>query len=147
MMFREAQIQDIPQIQRVRHAVKENILSDPSLVTDQDCEDYLTRRGKGWVCLVDNQVVGFSIADLAGKNIWALFLDPAHEKRGIGRKLHDLMLDWYFSKTHETVWLSTEPGSRAQHFYETAGWQPAGTYGKGELKFEMSHLDWQSNNS
>ena len=37
MAFREATLQDIPQIQIVRHAVKENVLSDSHLVTDEDC--------------------------------------------------------------------------------------------------------------
>ena len=64
MIYREAQIGDIPQIQSVRNSVKENVLSDPSLVTDKDCEEFLTVRGKGWVCVVDGVVVGFSIADL-----------------------------------------------------------------------------------
>jgi hypothetical protein len=32
MKFREAHINDIPQMQIVRHSVKENVLSDPSLV-------------------------------------------------------------------------------------------------------------------
>ena len=39
MHFREAGLNDIAQIQVVRHAVKENILSDPALVTDADCAD------------------------------------------------------------------------------------------------------------
>jgi hypothetical protein len=62
--FREATIQDIPQIQMVRHSVRENVLSDPGLVTDKDCADYLIRRGRGWVCESDGKIVGFSIADL-----------------------------------------------------------------------------------
>ena len=45
MVFREAVVADIPQIQIVRHAVKENVLSNPGLVTDKDCEIYLTQRG------------------------------------------------------------------------------------------------------
>ena len=64
MIFREALITDIPQIQIVRNEVKENVLSDPSLVTDKDVEDFITRRGKGWVCETDNRIVGFAIADL-----------------------------------------------------------------------------------
>ncbi len=47
MIFRKAQVSDIPQIQMVRHSVKENILSDPALVTDKDCEEFLTVCGKG----------------------------------------------------------------------------------------------------
>jgi hypothetical protein len=65
----------------VRHSVKENILSDPALVTNKDCEDYITVRGKGWVCEIDHSVIGFAIADLKENNIWALFLKPEYEKR------------------------------------------------------------------
>jgi GNAT superfamily N-acetyltransferase len=144
MHFREATIADIPAIQNVRHSVKENVLSDPSLVTDEHCADYISRRGKGWVCEVAGKVVGFAIADLDGHNIWALFLEPAFENRGIGKTLHNLMLDWYFSQQKETVWLSTEPASRAAGFYRVMGWQEAGTYGKAEIKFQMDYQRWQS---
>ena len=138
MIFREATIQDIQQIQVVRNAVKENMLSNPALVPDVDVEDYITRRGKGWVCVIDVVVVGFSIADLVDHNIWALFVDPTCETIGIGKHLHDLMMNWYFSQTNETVWLSTSPGTRAETFYRRQGWIETGLYGKGEIKFEMS---------
>ena len=144
MLFREATIDDIPQIQRVRNSVKENVLSDPNLVTDSDCVDYITRRGKGWVCETEGHIVGFAIADLKENNIWALFLQPDYERKGIGRRLHQLMMDWYFSKTDKTVWLSTAPNSRAETFYRKAGWKEAGIYGKGEIKFEMTPNDWRT---
>lgn len=144
MHYREATTADIRQIQEVRHSVSENILSDPSLVTDDDCADYITRRGKGWVCEVDSRIVGFAIADLQGRNIWALFIRPEWERQGIGRVLHHLMLDWYFSKTAETVWLSTATGSRAEGFYRKLGWDEAGLYGKGEIKFEMTCTKWKT---
>jgi hypothetical protein len=41
IIIREAQPEDIPQIQIVRNSVKENTLSDPGLVTDKDCEEFL----------------------------------------------------------------------------------------------------------
>ena len=99
MQFREATIEAIPQLQIVRNSVKENQLSNPALVTDKDCEEFMTIRGKGWVCEMDNKIVGFSIADLDQNNIWALFIHPDYENKGIGKKLHTLMLDWYFSQT------------------------------------------------
>ena len=142
MNFREALKADIPQIQIVRNSVKENVLSDPSLVSDKDCEEFITVRGKGWVCEINNMIVGFSIADLADHNVWALFVDPAYEGKGIGRELHRLMLDWYFSQTFHTLWLGTEPGSRAERFYRKAGWRHVGMHGKKELKFEMNYDDW-----
>ena len=143
-MIREAQIEDIKQIQIVRNAVKENALSDPKLVTDKDCEEFITQRGKGWVYEIDGKIVGFAIADLRDNNIWALFLHPGFEKQGIGKQLHDTMLNWYFSKTTSPVWLGTAPNTRAEKFYRKAGWKEVGTHGKGEVKFEMSCEMWKN---
>ena len=52
------------------------------------------------------------------------------------------MLQWYFSKTQKTVWLSTAPKSRAEIFYNKAGWEEVGKHGKGEIKFEMTYKNW-----
>jgi len=142
MKIREANIDDIKEIQLVRNAVKENTLSNPNLVTDEDCRIFLTERGKGWVCEIDNQIVGFSIADIQDHNIWALFVNPDFDKKGIGRQLHDIMLNWYFSQTKETVWLGTSPNTRAETFYRKSGWKENGTHGNGEIKFEMTYNDW-----
>lgn len=141
MIFREAHNDDIPQIQIVRNAVTENTLSNPNLVTDDDCFEFLFVRGKGWVCEINNQIVGFSIVDLKENNIWALFVHPNHDKKGIGKQLHQLMLDWYFSQTKETVWLGTAPGTRAEVFYKKQGWKQIGMHDK-ELKFEMTFENW-----
>ncbi len=144
MKIRTAELKDIRQIQVVRNLVKENQLSDPNLVPDKDVEDYMFRRGKGWVCEVGNQVVGFAIADLADNNIWALFVHPEFEKMGIGKKLHDEMMNWYFTQTSKSVWLGTAPNTRAENFYRKAGWKETGVHGKGEIKFEMTIDDWRS---
>jgi len=144
-MIREAREADIKQIQIVRNLVKENTLSDPNLVTDDDCREFMFERGKGWVCEINNDVVGFAIADLKDHNIWALFLNPEFEKQGIGKQLHDTMMDWYFDQTKATVWLGTSPGTRAEAFYKKAGWKVIGTHGNGEVKFEMTYDDWTKN--
>lgn len=144
MKIREAQTEDIKQIQIVRNAVKENMLSDPKFVTDKDCEEFITQRGKGWVCIVDKNIVGFSIVDLKQNNIWALFVHPDFDKQGIGRRLHDIMLDWYFGQTSKNVWLGTAPNTRAEIFYRKSGWTEIGTYGKGEIKFEMTAKKWKT---
>ena len=143
MNFREAKITDIEQIQLVRNSVKENMLSDPSLVTDGDCKVYMQVRGNAWVCEINNIVVGFAYADLMANNIWALFVRPEYEAKGIGKTLHDMMLNWYFDKTKETIWLGTAPSTRAEIFYQIQGWKKAGVHGK-EIKFEMSYADWIS---
>lgn len=144
MILREAGVEDIQQIQVVRNAVKENTLSNPALVPDEDVKEYITNRGKGWVCEVGENIVGFSIVDLKENNIWALFVHPEHEKKGIGKLLHDRMLKWYFEQTKEKIWLGTEPGTRAEQFYRMQGWKEVGMHGKGEVKFEMSYEDWMN---
>jgi GNAT superfamily N-acetyltransferase len=147
MHFREAQPNDIPQIQIVRWAVKENRLSDPSLVTDEDCQHFLFHCGKGWVCEVDDRIVGFSIADLQNNNAWALFVDPAFTQQGIGKKLQRLMLDWYFQQTQSTIWLGTAPNTRAAQFYRMTGWKEIGLQKNGEIGFEMEAAKWEKKTS
>ncbi|MPT31818.1 MAG: GNAT family N-acetyltransferase [Chryseobacterium sp.] len=143
MIFREAKIDDIRQMQIVRNSVKENQLSDPDVVKDKDYEIYLTDNGKGWVCEIDNEIVGFAIVDLVGNNIWALFLNPEFENQGIGKQLHNIMLDWYFQQTENPVWLGTSPNTRAEKFYRSSGWEEIGTHGK-EIKFQMTWKQWEN---
>ena len=142
MIYREAEINDIQQIQFVRNAVKENRLSDPALVPDKDVEEYMIQRGKGWVYEIENKIVGFAIVDLTDNNVWALFVHPDFEAMGIGKKLHRIMMDWYFVQTKEKIWLGTDPNSRAYKFYHMQGWAEGGVHGKGEIKFEMSFDTW-----
>jgi GNAT superfamily N-acetyltransferase len=145
MIFREALITDIAPMHKVRTAVTENPLPDPGMITPAEYEDFIMRRGKGWLCEIDRQAVGFSIADLVDNNVWALFVQPGFEKRGIGKELQRLMLEWYFSKTNNTIWLGTAPNSRAELFYRKSGWKETGRRANGEIRFEMSATDWQQN--
>ena len=143
MVFRHAETSDIKNMQLIRNAVKENVLSYPALVPDEAVEKYINQRGKGWVCLDLGIMAGFCIADLIDDNIWALFVLPAMEGKGIGRKLQTIMLDWYFTNDKQLVWLSTQKNSRAEKFYRLTGWKEAGPYGKNEIKFTMSKENWQ----
>jgi GNAT superfamily N-acetyltransferase len=143
MIFREAEIEDIKQMHVVRVAVKENILPDPGMITEDEYKDFLTLRGKGWVCEMDDHIVGFAIVDLMENNIWALFVEPGYEGKGIGKKLHDEMMNWYFNQTNKTVWLGTSPNTRAEKFYRTAGWKQTGIRKNGEIKFELTSNDWK----
>jgi len=147
MNFREAKIEDIKQMQIIRNAVTENILSNPDLLPGKDYEEFMFERGKGWVCEIENQIVGFSIVDLKENNVWALFLLPGFEKQGIGRQLHDIMVDWYFTQTRDTIWLGTTPKTRADMFYRRAGWKETGMHGEDEIKFEMTFEKWTAANN
>lgn len=147
MRYREAEVTDIEQLFRVRLSVQENVLSDPALITHNDYKEYLTVRGKGWVCEADGTLVGFAVADLKAHNIWALFVQPAWEGKGIGTALHHLILDWYFGQTGETVWLGTAPHSRAESFYRKRGWRETDRRPNGEIRFELTCNDWTAQQS
>ena len=144
MKIRQAVSNDIPKMQIIRHSVKENKLSDPGLVTYGDYLEYLENRGRGWVCEMQKEIVGFAIADLVANQVWALFVHPDFQGRGIGRKLHDTMMNWYFAQTNRKIWLSTAPNTTAEIFYRNAGWKEAGRHGIKELKFEMDDDAWKA---
>ena len=141
--IREATEKDIDQIQLIRRAVKENILPDPEIVSNEDCRIYITQRGKGWVAESNDVILGFAIADLEDNNIWALFIHPDHEKQGIGKQLHDTMLSWYFDTGKSWVWLSTDPGTRAEGFYNSHNWTRTEELPNGEIKFKMTAEAWR----
>jgi GNAT superfamily N-acetyltransferase len=106
----------------IRLSVQENVLSDPSRITLQMYEDYLDLQGRGWVAEVDGVIAAFSYADREHGSIWALFVSPEHEGRGLGKGLLELATSWLFGLGHERVLLSTTPGTRADRFYAAQGW-------------------------
>jgi len=143
LVFRAALESDIPGMQIVRNAVTENRLSDPSVIRDSDYLPFIDSNGRGWVCTVNETVVGFAFVDAVHRNVWALFVHPEFENMGIGKTLHQLMLDWYFFNHTGTLWLSTAPQTRAERFYELLGWERTGIHGK-EIKFELSVENWNA---
>jgi GNAT superfamily N-acetyltransferase len=144
MIFREARTSDIQQLQLVRQCVRENVLSDPSKVTEYDYLRYLTIDGKGWVCETGSKIIGFAIIDCKHHKIWALFVKPAFAGKHVGKTLLDLMLNWYFSKDEETLSLNTAPHTRAEQFYTMQGWTPAGRSPDNEIVFQMQYATWKA---
>jgi len=135
-MLRQAVASDIPGIQRVRSMVRENRLVS-MVIPDLDVQAAIEVSGRGWVVEADGEIVAFAIGNATSGNIWALFVHPEHERRGYGRRLHDTMLDWLWSQGLNCLWLTTEPGTRAQAFYEASGWQRKGLTASGEMRYEM----------
>jgi len=54
-----------------------------------------------------------------------------------GRRLHDVMVSWLCSRGLSNLWLSTMPNTRAQHFYESAGWLFKRSLPGGESLYEF----------
>jgi len=135
-MLRTADAADIPAIQRIRASVTENRLVS-TVITDEDVRAAIEDTGRGWVVEQDGDVVAFAIGNAVTGNVWALFVHPDYEGRGYGRQLHHTMVEWLWSTGARRLWLTTEPGTRAQRLYEAAGWQATGTADHGELRYEL----------
>lgn len=141
MSIREAVISDIPSMHRIRMAVKENVLSDPRAVQASNYIPYLRRKGAAWVYEESAKIKGFAILDVAKGEVWALFVDPDFEGKGIGSQLHDTMVDAYFAAGQIELILGTEPGTRAETFYRHKAWVQTGHKSNGEIIFKMQRKD------
>lgn len=137
-MLRAATRADIPAMHRVRLAVRENRLTT-TVLTEGDYQAAIEHHGRGWVTEEHGEVVGFAVGDARDGNIWALFVHPDHERRGHGRRLHDAMVSWLWARGLRRLWLTTDPGTRAQRFYEAAGWRQAGAAEHGAVRLELWH--------
>ena len=135
--IRRATHADIARIMAIRHAVRENRLSDPNVVTAADCARFIDR-AEIWVWVAEGVVQGFSAGDPDNGEIWALFVDPGHEGRGIGRALLAQACATLRSAGHGAATLGTDAGTRAERFYRTAGWIDGGTNAKGEVVFRKA---------
>lgn len=122
-LFRRAVSADIPAMARIRLAVTENALSDPARITVDMYKDYLDRLGRGWVAESAGEIVAFCYADKTDASIWALFVQPGHEGRGLGKALLARAVAWLFEAGHERVHLTTGADTRADRFYAAQGWE------------------------
>jgi len=140
IIFREAAAADMPGISRVRTSVVENLLTAAQLeergITNASVAASFLTDSKGWVALLGEEIVAFSIADRATHSIFALFVLPGYEGRGIGSVLLDLALGWLWDNGAERVWLTTGPGTKAVRFYERRGWTCTGKGPRGDLRYE-----------
>ena len=62
-----------------------------------------------------------------GRVLWAIYLQPSHWGRGIGRALLERAEDSMLSSgfTQAILWVM-EGNERAEHFYRAAGWERDG---------------------
>jgi GNAT superfamily N-acetyltransferase len=136
-MIREATVNDVGAMNHLRLQVRENVLSDPSRVTTAMTADAISASGRGWVFEEDGHILGFSIALHEDPSIWALFVLPDHEGRGIGHALHEVAVNWLWSLGVDRIWLGTESGTRAEQFYRQRGWRETGKHDNGDTRFEL----------
>ena len=96
--IRQATIADVVALERVRGMVRENRLSTP--IPRERLVAAVADRGRGWVADDGREVVGFGFADDLDASIWALFLLPEWEGKGLGRVLLDHAVRWLHGRGH-----------------------------------------------
>jgi len=133
---READCGDIAAMSEIRLSVSENILSDPSKVTAADYAAYINGIGKTWVVESEGQMMAFGAAHRSGL-IWALFVRPGFEGRGVGNLIMRECLSWLEQAGVVRAFLDTGAGTRAERFYRAQGWREIGRDGE-RVDFEMS---------
>ena len=123
--IRPALLSDIPAIFRVRTSVRENHLSIEKLtqmgITENAVAEMIAASSCAWVAVVDHQVVGFSMIDIDDASLFAAFVLPAFEGRGLGKKLVSAAEAELFRR-HGEIWLETGRDTRAAGFYRSLGW-------------------------
>lgn len=133
-LIRKATPADQPRIHAIRMGVSENVLSDPSRVTDEEVAWYREKA----VFLVSEEagvVAGFTCANHQTGLVWALFVDPVHEGCGHGKALLEAALDTLRAAGIVQAHLTTAGGTRAEGFYRRQGWQETGVSLDGNVVF------------
>lgn len=133
--IRMAVLADIPGLMGLRAAVRENRPAVDNAVTNDDIAAFMTH-SRIWIWQEGDRILGFSAGDTQLGWVWALFVDPDHEGRGIGSALLARACRCVARAGFEHATLTTDPGTRAARFYRRAGWTDAGETDEGEIIFE-----------
>ena len=135
-MIRPAIRADISRIFEIRDSVSENRLTDPESVTEEDAAWYVDNDAL-WVWQEDDGTInGFAAGDPRDGWVWALFVAPGEEGRGIGRALLDHTCASLREAGHAVAKLMTGAGTRAERHYRKAGWIETRRADTGEIFFE-----------
>lgn len=137
--IRPALISDVSAMFHVRGAVGENTMTTEELsaigVTPDSISLAVIGSPCSWVATVAEEVVGFAMVELESACLFALFVLPTHEGRGIGTELTHACEQALF-KRHTAAWLETAKGSRAARLYQHLGWGGEVDIGGGDIRLE-----------
>jgi GNAT superfamily N-acetyltransferase len=141
VVIRDAVQNDVSAMFEVRTSVDENHMTSEELsvrgITEESVREALARDLRGWVAEVEGRAVGFSLADRSRGAVWALFVLPAFLGRGLGTELLSRASNWLFSVGFETIFLNTDPRTRAYAFYRHRGWEDAGVVRSDDWRLEL----------
>ncbi|NER80265.1 MAG: GNAT family N-acetyltransferase [Leptolyngbya sp. SIO1D8] len=144
--IRIAQRDDIETLFEIRISVVENHQSREEIaelgITPESVAKMLETDCCAWVAEIDDQPIGFSIANATEKTIFGVFVLPAFEGQGAGSALMQAAENWLWSKGIEEIWLVTGNDSslRAYGFYLHLDWIPVGVESDGDFQGEMKFI-------
>lgn len=138
-LIRPANTADVDAIFHIRTSVKENHLSRDQMadmgITPEAIKETIAAEPCAWLAEVDGHPVAFAMVDMEEGCVFAAFVLPEYEGRGLGRKLiAEAEAGLFFE--HETIWLETDGKSRAYGFYTRLGWTPVSTDENGDVRLE-----------
>jgi len=134
-MIRPATLADLPRILEIRDGVDENRLTDPASVPEADVAWYIDNDAL-WVWQDPGRVNGFAAGDPRDGWVWALFVAPGQEGRGVGRALLEHTCASLREAGQAVAKLMTGAGTRAERHYRKAGWTETQRAETGEIVFQ-----------
>ena len=148
MLIRIANPDDVPELFIVRTSVKESLLTIEEMVSIGITHTSLASMiksgsARAWCAESDGRIVGFSMATLNDREIFALFVLPEYENRGYGSALLEKAVTWLAQAGDDSIWLIVEPGVRAFSFYKKRGWRETGMSPEEEVLQEDVYLEYR----
>jgi len=124
-------VDDMEAIFRVRTSVIDNHMNDDELRAIGITREWVAEQLEsgelaGWCAVAGEDVVGFSLATIATREINALFVLPDRSGFGIGNDLLQAAVQHLRDQTPGPVRLRTDPKSPAFAFYLRRGWRDTG---------------------
>lgn len=142
MQIRLADVDDIPDLFRIRTSARENHLSEEQLaalgITPASVARMLdSGEARAWCAVEGGAVLGFSMARRSERDLFALFVLPAFEGRGIGGSLLDAAVAWLRQAGSGPIRLNTGRDTRAFSVYRSRGWREVGELANGDAILEI----------
>lgn len=141
--IRAVQASDVDLLFEIRCSVRENLqtrveLAELGITSNSVMEMIESGDYVSFIARCDDVDAGFTMAKISERYIFACFVRPSFEGRGIGRLLMTITECELLKRGIDTAWLTTEAdySFRAVGFYRALGWTEARRLDDGQIRFE-----------
>ncbi|MDF0733213.1 GNAT family N-acetyltransferase [Pseudomonas entomophila] len=143
--LRLATTRDIEVLFDIRTSVEQNHLSREQMaelgITAAVLAEAIGEAPCAWIAECQGQAVGFVMVDHGQGEVFALFVRPRHEGKGVGKSLLQQAEAALFQH-HEVIHLTTDgaQGIRANGFYRHLGWVCTGAVDARDVRYEKQRM-------